>query len=115
MLRTTLCTHAAPNTPVDHRTFMSITTAQRFAFPLSWKGQRPQHSLSGPAQASLSLRPACLLDLLSEAFVSGLRVQQSPAEARLIATEVDRHLPRAGLPPARTVHLSMAHRDIADS
>ena len=43
-------------------------------FPRVWEGSASTTQLSGPAQASLALRPACLLDLLSGPLSQGFAV-----------------------------------------
>ena len=102
VLRTFPCTHACahyPGRPLDvHR---SITPAQRSGLPQIVEGSASTACLSGPAQASLALQPACLLNPLSEAFCLGASRPQSPRTAaspdsyRGVST-----IPRAGLAPA---------------
>ena len=75
MLRTVLCTHAAPNTPVDRwRALVDSLAHLLDGFPRIWDGSASTTPLSGPAQASLALRPACLLDLLSGPLSQGFAV-----------------------------------------
>ncbi len=62
--------------------------------------------ISGPAQASRSLRPADSLDLLSKAFVSGLRVDPHESATAPDSYRGGPSVPRAGFPPAGGVHLS---------
>ena len=75
MLRIVLCTHAAPNTPVDRwRALVDSLAHLLDGFPRIWDGSASTTPLSGPAQASLALRPACLLDLLSGPLSQGFAV-----------------------------------------
>lgn len=75
MLRIALCTHAAPNTPVDRwRALVDSLAHLLDGFPRIWGGSASTTQLSGPAQASLALRPACLLDLLSGPLSQGFAV-----------------------------------------
>jgi len=75
MLRTVLCTHAAPTTPVDRRWASVDSLAHLLSgFPRVWDGSASTTQMSGPAQASLTLRPACLLDLLSGPLSQGFAV-----------------------------------------
>ena len=95
MLRIVLCTHAAPNTPVDRRQALADSLAHLLdGFPHVWDGSASTTPLSGPAQASLALRPACLLDLLSGPLSQGFAVVvthlPSRAFPRLTATEAYR-------------------------
>jgi hypothetical protein len=73
-----MCTHAAPNIPVD-RLSWSIASARRFGLPRSLGGSASTSVISGPAQASLALRPAHSLNLLSRPSSSGLRLRGSPS------------------------------------
>ena len=74
MLRTVLCTHAAPITPVDRCWALVDSFTQHLGgFPRSKGGSASTMAFSRPAQVSLTLQPACLLSLPSGAFVSGLR------------------------------------------
>ena len=63
-------------------------------------------ALSGPAQGSLTLRPAELLALLSRAVVRVARRPQLPGDRPPVATRLNRPTASAGLPPARSRHLS---------
>ena len=75
MLRIVLCTHAAPITPVDRWRALIDSLARLLAgFPRHTAGSASTTLLSGPAQASLTLRPARLLDLLSRPLSQGLAV-----------------------------------------
>src|SRR4051812_12094559 len=60
------------------------------AFPQSLKRWASTIDLSGPAQASMLLRPACLLSLLSEAFCLGASSASVARRPCPIATEVHR-------------------------
>lgn len=75
MLRTVLCTHAAPNTPADRWQALADSLAHLLdGFPRVRDRSASTTLLSGPARASLTLRPACLLDLLSGPLSQGFAV-----------------------------------------
>ena len=75
MLRIVLCTHAAPITPVDRWQALVDSLAYLLdGFPHAGGGSASTAELSGPARASLTLRPACLLDLLSRPLSQGFAV-----------------------------------------
>src|SRR5258708_11464629 len=85
--------------------FGRLLPSSAAAFPQSQKRSASTTGLSGPARASVLLRPACLLDvlrgLLSRGFESNGRPSSSPDSYRGAST-----IPRAGLSPAGGVHLS---------
>jgi hypothetical protein len=98
MLRIVLCTHAAPNTPLDGQRASVDSFARRpNGLPRIWDGSASATQLSGPAQASLALRPACLLDLLSGPLSQGFAVAvarlpspgfSAPGSYRGVSTEL---------------------------
>ncbi len=63
------CCAKYPDRPLD--VLRSIAPVQRGGLPQIPEGSASAAILSGPAQASLALRPACLLNPLAEAFCLG--------------------------------------------
>jgi len=105
VLRTFPCKRAVPITPVDRwPSSVDFAPASAAAFPFIPQGLHPRHSYRGLLRLH-SLRPACLLDLLSKAFCLGASTPRSPETAtspdsfRGVSTT-----PRAGFPPAGNVH-----------
>jgi len=98
MLRTALCTHAAPTAPVDRsRALVDSLSHLLDGFPHMQAGSASTSVLSEPARASLALRPACLLDLLSGPLSPGFAVAvtrlpssgfSAPVSYRGVSTEL---------------------------
>ena len=88
VLRTSPFAHMPrPTTPVEHPAMLRRPSRWTHGLPRMCARSASTIALSGPARASLTLRPAGLLDLLSEAFclwASSPRVTPRP---RQIATE----------------------------
>ena len=84
----------------------SIASTQRFGLPRFWDGSAPTSVLSGPAQASLALRPTYSLDLLSGAFFFGASAQGVAHLHRPMASEVHRQFLGQDFHLRVTVHLS---------
>ncbi len=113
-MRTSPCTHAAPNTPTDHWTFFGrLLPRERGGLPQIPEGSASAAILSGPAQASLALRTCVLAQppcrgLLSQGFKNHGRLGTvtSPDSYRGAST-----IPRAGLAPAGEVHLHGAQEN----
>jgi hypothetical protein len=88
VLRTSPCAHMPrPTTPVECPAMPRRPSRWTRGLPCMCARSASTIALSGPARASLTLRPASLLDLLSEAFclwASSPRVTPRP---RQIATE----------------------------
>jgi hypothetical protein len=103
VLRTPPCTHAAPIIPVGHQAW-SIASTWHFGLPRFWDGSAPTSVLSGPAQASLALRPAHSLDLLSGAFFFGASAQAVAHLHRPMASEVHRQFLGRDFHPLVNVH-----------
>ena len=122
MLRIALCTHAAPNAPVDRRRAL-VDSLARFpgGFPRMEEGSASTTPLSEPAQASLALRPACLLGLLSGPLSPGFAVAvtrrpssgfSAPVSYRGVSTEL---LGRDFHPLERCTFMAHPHVGTVDS
>ncbi len=105
----TCCTHAAPNIPVDRQSW-SIASAWHLGLPRIQVGSASTSSLSEPAPASLALRPAYSLDLLSGAFFFGASSQGVTSLPRPMASEVNRQFLGRDFHPRVYVHLSRRTR-----
>jgi len=80
MLRTVLCTHAAPTTPVDRRwASVDSSPTSSAAFPVSGMGQRPRHKYRG----LLRLHSRCGLRACSTSFQGPLSQGFAVAVTRL--------------------------------
>jgi len=99
----TCCSHAAPTIPVDRQTW-SIASAWRLGFPRFPDGSASTSPLSEPARASLALRPAYSLDLLSGAFFFGASSQGVASLPRPMASEVNRQFLGRDFHPRVRVH-----------
>jgi hypothetical protein len=98
-----LCLHAVANTPAGLMEFIRSYDSTSFGLPTNRGGSAPALSVSGPAQRSLTLRPACSPSRLATLCTRGFSsLVASPAA--LIATGWSEPVPgrvysRCGPPP----------------
>src|SRR5258706_4679785 len=97
------CLHAVANTPAGLMEFIRSYDSIRFGLPPNRGGSAPALSVSGPAQRSLTLRPARLLSRLATLCTRGFSSLVA-STAALIATGWSepvpgRVYPRCGPPP----------------
>jgi hypothetical protein len=97
--RLTLPTCRAHYPDGPERVRLSVATPSHLGLPRYSGGSASMTSLSRPAQASLTFRPAGLLNRPKAAFVTRLRPAWLPETGCSSATRVYRQLPRWILPP----------------
>ena len=81
------------------RTGGSVTSLFCFGLPQIWGGSASTTFLSGPAQGSLALRPARLLQPLRLTFVPRASAGRSPYPTAQVATGMNRQFPGRDLHP----------------
>ena len=103
------CLHAVANTPAGLMEFVRSYDSIRFGLPTTRGGSAPALSVSGPAQRSLTLRPACSpgrhCDPLHQGFSSSRCLHCCSDCYR-----VERTSSRAGIPPLWTTAFSRRTR-----
>ena len=103
-----LCLHAVANTPAGLMEFIPSYDSIRFGLPTNRGGSAPALSVSGPAQRSLTLRPARSPSRLATLCTRGFSSLVA-STAALIATGWSEPSSRAGLTPAVDHRLLTAH------
>ena len=103
-----LCLHAVANTPAGLMEFIRSYDSISFGLPRNRGGSAPALSVSGPAQRSLTLRPARSPSRLATLCTRGFSSLVA-STAALIATEWSepvpgRVYPRCGPPPFHGAH-----------
>ena len=98
-----LCLHAVANTPAGLMEFIRSYDSISFGLPTNRGGSAPAWSVSGPAQRSLTLRPACSPSRLATLYTRGFSSLVA-STAALIATGWSEPVPgraysRCGPPP----------------
>jgi hypothetical protein len=103
------CVHAVANTPAGRMEFVRSYDSIRFGLPTNRGGSAPALSVSGPAQRSLTLRPACSPSRLCDSLHQ--RLQQSRClHCCSDCYRVERTSSRAGIPPLWTTAFSRRTR-----
>ena len=96
-----LCLHAVANTPAGRMEFVRSYDSISFGLPRNRGGSAPASLFSGPAQRSLTLRPACSPSRLRDPLHQ--RLQQSRClPCCSDCYRVERTSSRAGIPPLWT-------------
>jgi hypothetical protein len=96
-----LCLHAVANTPAGQMEVCSLIHSIHFGLPRNRGGSAPASLFSGPAQRSLTLRPACSPGRLRDPLHQ--RLQQSCClHCCSDCYRVERTSSRAGIPPLWT-------------
>ena len=104
-----LCLHAVANTPAGRMKLVRSYDSIRFGLPTNRGGSAPASLFSGPAQRSLTLRPACSPGRLCDPLHQ--RLQQSRCLHYCSdCYRVERTSSRAGLTPAVDHRLSRRTR-----
>jgi len=103
-----LCLHAVANTPAGRMEFIRSYDSTRFGLPTNRGGSAPALSVSGPAQRSLALRPACSPSRLRDSLHQRLQ-QFRCLHCCSDCYRVERTSSRAGLTPAVDHHLFTTH------
>jgi hypothetical protein len=103
------CLYAVANTPAGLMEFVRSYDSIRFGFPTTRGGSAPALSVSGPAQRSLTLRPACSPGRHCDPLHQ--RLQQSRClHYRSDCYRVERTSSWAGIPPLWTTAFSRRTR-----